>query len=587
MVPIMSTYSPQRSLDSFFAGDDRVLVIKGAWGVGKTYFWDKYIESRIKNQDLKQIAYSYVSLFGKTSLADIRATVFQSAKSIATNDDIKHKFDEELESSTSLLKLTPWVREATEKVRGKAPIIGWLTKLARSTPFTDKYSGIIASLEYGLVKNYVICFDDLERKGTTLSIREVMGLADELARRKSCKVVLIFNENSLSEERDKCEFEAYREKVVDAELDYGPTHKQNLECSWAVKHPLFTKIEPLIVALDLKNIRVLQKLRRLTDTFWPAIEKSDEWIVEEFTNHATILCWSYYMRDTALPFAFIKSRLEKDTWESYLNIEKDGMASEEKRYREISSTIKLSPSAIDKHIIHFLERGYANMEEVRAEIAELAQKVDVQRAHSELRSIWDKYTNTFADNQSEIISLFKSVLDRHTDKIGVGEFSAALEMLSEFGEDVAPYVDRYISQNSAALASMDKYDFIVTRQIGYKPLLERIKEVQAKRSSLNIDQVTMKIATTQGWAHEDIDFLASITTDEFYQWIKSVPVDLPAKLRGGLLFFGDLQGSSPEDTKKYVQIYENVTTAMRKLALDSPLNKRRLKAYGVDAEALP
>lgn len=107
MFPNMPTYSPLRSLNSFFAGDDQVLVIKGAWGVGKTYFWDRYIESRIKKKDLKQIAYSYVSLFGKTSLADIRASVFQSAKPIATNDNIKRKFDEELESSTDLLKLTP------------------------------------------------------------------------------------------------------------------------------------------------------------------------------------------------------------------------------------------------------------------------------------------------------------------------------------------------------------------------------------------------------------------------------------------------------------------------------------------------
>lgn len=216
----MPTRLLQKSLDSFFAGEDQVLVIKGAWGVGKTYFWDKYIETRIKNKDLKQIAYSYVSLFGKASLADIRASVFQSAKTIATKENIERKFDKELESSTSLLKLTPWVREATQKARGKAPIIGWLTNLARSTPFTDKYSGIISSLEYSLVKDYIICFDDLERKGDSMSIREFMGLADELARRKSCKVVLIFNDNSFSDEEDKREFEAYREKVVDAELDY-------------------------------------------------------------------------------------------------------------------------------------------------------------------------------------------------------------------------------------------------------------------------------------------------------------------------------------------------------------------------------
>lgn len=581
----MPTYSLQRSLDSFFVGDDQVLVIKGAWGVGKTYFWDKYIDARIKKKDLKHIAYSYVSLFGKTSIADIRASIFQSANSIASNENIERKFDEELESSTSLLKLTPWVREVTKKARGKAPFIGWLTNLARSTPFTDKYAGIIASLEYGLVKDYIICFDDLERKGGFLSIREVMGLADELARRKSCKVILIFNDNSFSDEKDKREFEAYREKVVDAELHYGPTHKQNLECSLPVEHPLFIKIVPLIEALDLKNIRVLKKLVRLITAFWSDLEKSDEWIVDEFTRHATILCWSYYMRDTALPFSFIKTKLEEGPWGSYLNSKEDEVPPDEKRYRTITSTIKLSPSTFDKHIIHFLERGYVNTEEVRAEIAELAQKVDVQRAHNELSIVWNKYTDTFAENQAEIISSFRDVLDRHADKIRVGEFSAALDMLAELGEDVAPYIDRYISLHSTALTSMDRHDFSFIRRISYKPLLDRIMEVQVERSNLEIDQVAMNIAVNNGWNPEDIDFLASISIDEFFQWIKGDPANLPTKLRGGLLPFGNLRGGNPEDTKKYVQIYENVTAAMRRLASDSPLNSRRLKTmYDINAE---
>lgn len=584
----MPTYALQQSLDSFFAGDDQILVIKGAWGVGKTYFWDQYIERRVKNQDLKQIAYSYVSLFGKTSLADIRASVFQSAKSIAANENIERKFDEELESSTSLLKLTPWVRDAAEKARGKAPLIGWITNFARSTPFTDKYSGIIASLEYSLVKDYIICFDDLERKGSSLSIREVMGLADELARRKSCKVVLIFNDNSFSDEKDKHEFEAYREKVVDAELDYGPTHKQNLACSLSAEHPLFIKVEPLIEILDLKNIRVLKKLMRLVDAFWPDLESADEWIVDEFISHATILCWSYYLRDAALPFSFIKTKLQEGPWGSYFGSEKNEVSSEEKRYREIASAIKLTPSVFDKYIIQFLERGYIKIEEVRAEIAELSNMVDVQRAHDELSQAWSRYTDTFAENQSEIISQFKSVLDRHADKIRVAEFSAALEMLDRFGEDVTSYIDQYIELHSATIASMDRYDLSISRRISYKPLLDRIINVQAAGSSLDIDQISMKIAVNQGWNPEDIDFLVSISADEFYEWIKGEPEDLPTKLRRGLLFFGNLQGGSSEDTEKYQKIYDNVTTAMRRLASGSLLNTRRLKTmYDINVETQP
>lgn len=566
----MSTDSLQQSLDTFFAGDARVLVIKGAWGVGKTYFWDKYIE----NKKLVQIAYSYVSLFGKTSLADIRASIFQSANPIATEDKIQSKFDEELASATRLQELVPWAR-------GKAAHLRWLTHLARSTPYTNKYSGIIAALEYALVSNYVICFDDLERKGATLSIREVMGLVDELAQRKSCKVILIFNDNSFSDEKDKHEFEAYREKVVDTELHYSPTYRQNLECTLAVTHPLFIKIEPLIETLDLKNIRVLKKLKRLIDTFWSDLEKSDDRIIEEFINHATILCWSYYMRDTSLPFSFIKKKLEEGP---YFTNKEEKIPPEEVRYQVITSKINLSPSVFDKHIIHFLEQGYPNIAEFRADITKLAQEVDILQAHNELHQAWRLYQNTLAENQSDIIREFNIVLNQHLDKIRVNELSAILELLALLGEDVEPFIDRYINLHWAELASMNSYDFTIYRRINYKPLMDRIKEIP-QNGSLDIGQVAMKIAKNRGWSPEEIEFLVSISSDEFYEWIKSEPVDLPIKLTGGLLLFGNLESNNPEDKRKYQCIYENVTTAMRKSASNSPLNKHRLKTiYNIDAE---
>ena len=56
-----------------------------------------------------------------------------------------------------------------------------------------------------------------------------MGLIDELVTEKKCKVLLIFNEDSLSEEnKDKIQFEIYREKIVDVEIEYKPSTNENI-----------------------------------------------------------------------------------------------------------------------------------------------------------------------------------------------------------------------------------------------------------------------------------------------------------------------------------------------------------------------
>ncbi len=573
----MHPSSPHRSLDSFFSSEDRVLVIKGAWGVGKTFLWNAYVEGRLSNGDLSQLAYSYVSLFGKSSLADVRAAVFQNAKPISTAERIEQAFDEELTSSTTLLQRVPWICNASNIVRGKSTLLGWLTNLARSTPFTDKYSGIIASIEYGLVKNYIICFDDLERKGSGLTVREVMGLADELAQRKACKVILVFNEDSLSDDKDKRDFEFYREKVVDAEITYDPTHAENVQRALGSGHALTAQIERISTALDLKNIRVLKKFYRLISALQPELTGCDESIMSEFVNHAAVLCWSYYMRGTALPFDFVRSRLEESSWSSYLRKKDEELPPEEKRYRSIASQIDLSPSIFDKPIIQFLEHGYFDIGELRNDVEELRAKVEVRRAHAELNVAWKLYSHTFADNQTQIIESLRRVLEQDSSKLSVSEVAGAMEMLVEFGEDVTPLLERYVSQNAQALAAMNQHDSFLTRRITFSPLLDKVKDIQANRTPLDIDSVAMKIAINRGYNPEDIDFLCSLSADDFYAWLKTNPDDLPTKLRSGLFLFGNLQSSKTEDMRKYSHIYTNVKNALFKIGADSPLNQKRVK----------
>src|SRR5689334_18476545 len=51
-----------------------VLVLKGPWGVGKTYLWSKQVEALKETAALPN--YSYVSLFGISSIAELRLAIF-------------------------------------------------------------------------------------------------------------------------------------------------------------------------------------------------------------------------------------------------------------------------------------------------------------------------------------------------------------------------------------------------------------------------------------------------------------------------------------------------------------------------------
>src|SRR5688572_11854346 len=62
-----------------------VLSIKGAWGVGKTYAWNKLVLD--SKASIKLPDYCYVSLFGMNSIADLRMAIFantRAAKDLGT-----------------------------------------------------------------------------------------------------------------------------------------------------------------------------------------------------------------------------------------------------------------------------------------------------------------------------------------------------------------------------------------------------------------------------------------------------------------------------------------------------------------------
>jgi hypothetical protein len=582
----MTLSSFAQSLNAFLAGPDRVLVIRGHWGVGKTYSWDSYVTENIRTGSLKQIAYSYVSLFGKGSLADVRASVFQNAKPLSPVEQVDAEIDNRLSEATRLRDRLPWIRSATNLAKEKAPFLGWLSRTAQSAPFTDKFAPLLTALEYSLVGNYLICIDDLERKSIGLSTREVMGLIDELAQRKGCKIVLIFNDKSLTDEADRADFESYREKVVDAEVEFSPSHEENLAKVFTPEHYLYSHLLTTAVALDLKNIRVLKKLRRMTDLIGPAVSNCHAEILQEYATHASLLLWSYYMRSEALPHSFVVDRISSGSWASYFGKEKTEPTEDEKRYKTIASAVRIEPSVFDSHILDYLKRGYFDIEAVRTDVAELRLKAEARRASARLNEVWRLYTDSFEPNQVEVVEKLRRVLGEEIELLSVSDYSGALSMLESLGDDPTDLMLQYVERHKDDLAALDRRDSFYARRVSFAPMRSEIDKLGTARRRLDLDEVAFRIAKHQGWNPEDLDFLVCLTTDDFYQWIRSSPKDLPFKIRSGLLFFRNLTGSRPEENEKYAKIVESVHTALKRLATESEIGKLRVKhLYDLDTEA--
>jgi hypothetical protein len=170
--------------DILNAESGSVISISGPWGVGKTRFWQNFIEDNNKSLRLKK--YCYVSLFGIQSLDDLKSTI--------ANETSKNKFSENV-----------WSFEIPNSIK----------RLSRVTKNANLYGvniggELLSSMLFESVKDTIICIDDFERLSAKLDAKDVMGLVNYLKDRKNCKIVLILHDT-----KAESSFHEYKEKIVD------------------------------------------------------------------------------------------------------------------------------------------------------------------------------------------------------------------------------------------------------------------------------------------------------------------------------------------------------------------------------------
>jgi len=563
----------------------QVAVVKGKWGVGKTYFWNEYIKDFIKSPQCKQVAYSYISLFGKTSLKDVKQSIFHSSKIIKSESVVDNSFDSSFAEESKIFSHLPWIRSAVGRSKRKVPLLSWLTRFSKDAPFLKQYATLIASMEYGMVSNYVVCIDDIERKSKELTVKEIMGLVDELAQRKSCKVILIFNEKSLDSDKDKDDFNKYREKVVDIELNYDPPYDENLQCVISSDSVYFNKLLELTKELNIKNIRVIKKIKWVIDEFCEVIDGQEQRLIDEWLTHVALFCWSYYKSDDALPFEFIQDQLHGNSWLSILSGEEKEEDDNTKRYKSIATNLSLGSAIYDEEIIEILNHGFSDKEMFREKISKLSRDIESDITREALSKAWDIYSQSFKDNLEEFKSELRSIIKNDIEKINLNDFSSAIDVLEEYGEDVTEYIDEYVKAHEGVLKNIDPRDSWGMGRIKHAGLVDKINNLREQSKNMTVDEVALNIAINSGWNPEDIEFLGSLNADDYFKWMMSAPEDIVKKIRGGLLTFRNLQASNEEDQIKYGRITKNIVAALKKVAETNDLNRKRVKyIYEVDIE---
>lgn len=243
-----------------------VIAIKGSWGSGKTYFWNQF-----KSNELSDKQYAYVSLFGKDSLEEIKRDMILQ---ISVKD--KH------------------LLSVKEKISDIKSSFGFKDDDA-SFGVTGAWLGTVMSLfEKKDFENVVLCIDDFERKSSKLDIRDILGYLSVLKEQFNCKVVLILNEEKISQDEEI--YREYKEKIVDFEFSFVPSVNECFEIVEPTLVDFKKEFLAYCVNVGLKNIRVMQRSIRLLNRIAKDIDVSfyHEITIQSFVNKTLSMSIPYY-----------------------------------------------------------------------------------------------------------------------------------------------------------------------------------------------------------------------------------------------------------------------------------------------------
>ena len=163
--------------------EPEVLCITGAWGVGKTYTWQTVLDRVRAKRATGLSRYSYVSLFGISSLEGMKTAIFENLEFLLP------------QGSTGLERI---LSGGNSIVKGGKQLVG--AAAALPIPYLGGALSKAQPLLFSAIRNQIVCVDDLERRGA-LPDKDVLGLISYLREQRSCKVVLLLNRTQLDPAR--------------------------------------------------------------------------------------------------------------------------------------------------------------------------------------------------------------------------------------------------------------------------------------------------------------------------------------------------------------------------------------------------
>jgi hypothetical protein len=539
-----------------------VICIRGRWGVGKTFAWNKYVREARAEQRIALKRYSYVSLFGITSLDDLKFSIFENIVSS----------DKDTEPSLETLK-TSTIDVATGLGRKAV----WF---AQQLPWVKNHIGGLGPVWFMSVKNAIICVDDFERRGERLAVRDVLGLVSTLKEHKGCKVALILIDEAL--ENDRAEFEKYLEKVIDASLKFAPSPAECVDIALPTGTETGALIRESCLTLGISNIRVIKKIERAAALIEPILKSYDDVVLKQAVQSLALLGWSIFEPKLAPPLGYLEKREGPDLFGIR---EKRQIPESEAAWNALLDAYHWqSMNEFDRALRDGLQNGFFDPALLEKHGSELHTEATIAKANAAWREAWRIFHESFEQNEKQVLDAihvsFLSTVGYRTPM----DLNSTVWLLKKLGRSVEAHetIASYFETRGSELRQFDLDTFPFRDRIDDPDVVRAFKEnCGAQKDERSPTEALLRMAKTHGWSDEDMALLSALPVDEYYTILRATKGQNLLELLDACLQFDRIANA----TRQMREISKRAKEALRRIGEQSPLNALRVKKYGLDVDA--
>ena len=528
--------------------DAEVLCISGKWGVGKTFAWNKYLKEADKAGTIGLKRYSYVSLFGRNSLDDVRGAVFENTVPLT--------------GAPTKPNLASLVKSAEAGGRR-------LTAYARLTPKVKDYVALSERVLFATMGSQLICIDDLERSGKGLSVHDVLGLVSELKEQKACKVIVLLNAEKIPGDGKEA-FEAQLEKVSDISLTFDPSPSEAAEIGVSQGVALRDQLVRHCVTLSIVNIRVIKKIERHAKRLGEILLGYDGRILEQAVSSMALYTFSKFQPDSAPSLEFLRkfsrfTGLVGQPPEEYV------------KWRDVLIEYDYSSTdEFDLKVMAGVVRGFFDEAQLKTAADELAANLKFGDQGNSVHEAWAKYHDSFDDNADAVLDGLDAAFRANANAITPLNASGAVRLFKELGreEQAKALARHYVDTRNEPVEFWDLKDYAFKGDVTDPDLIAAFAEKHASFAppALDAGDILIRISRQSGWNPSDVQFLAKLSAVDFVALFKKLKGDDLRRAVREALRFANRGGAGSSE----VMIATRAKEGLDLIATESLINARRV-----------